>query len=51
LYVARTYKNGLQRPNAFVNEAKSILQPEPDRPRLHSDRYSVSGQQKWPVTR
>jgi glycosyltransferase involved in cell wall biosynthesis len=51
LYVARTYKNGLQRPNAFVNEAKSILQPEPDRPRLHNDRYSVSGQQKWPVTR
>lgn len=27
LYVARTYKNGLHRPNAFIDHAKSILQP------------------------
>jgi dolichol-phosphate mannosyltransferase len=27
LYVGRTYKNGLQRPNAFVDYARSILQP------------------------
>ena len=26
LYVARSYKNGLQRPNAFINHGKSILQ-------------------------
>jgi len=26
LYVARAYKNGLHRPNAFVNHSKSILQ-------------------------
>ena len=28
LYVARTYRNGLQRPNAFINHRKSALQPE-----------------------
>lgn len=27
LYVARTYKNSLHRPNAFINRTKSILQP------------------------
>lgn len=27
LYVARTYKNGLHRPNAFVDHSRSILQP------------------------
>jgi len=27
LYVARTYRNGLQRPNAFIDRSKSILQP------------------------
>ena len=27
LYVARTYKNGLHRPNAFIDHSKSILQP------------------------
>jgi dolichol-phosphate mannosyltransferase len=27
LYVARTYRNGLQRPNAFINQRKSLLQP------------------------
>jgi dolichol-phosphate mannosyltransferase len=26
LYVARTYKNGLQRPNAFIDRRRSILQ-------------------------
>jgi len=26
LYVARTYKNGLHRPNAFINHSRSILQ-------------------------
>ena len=30
LYVARTYKNGLQRPNAFVDRSRSILQPACD---------------------
>jgi polyisoprenyl-phosphate glycosyltransferase len=29
LYVARTYKNGLQRPNAFIDHNRSILQPAP----------------------
>ena len=50
LYVARTYKNGLQRPNAFVNEAKSVLQPEAGE-RRRNDRYSASGHQKWPAIR
>lgn len=27
LYVARTYKNGLRRPNAFIDHQRSILQP------------------------
>ena len=27
LYVARTYKNGLHRPNAFVDHSRSVLQP------------------------
>jgi glycosyltransferase involved in cell wall biosynthesis len=27
LYVARTYKNGLQRPNAFIDHNRSTLQP------------------------
>lgn len=30
LYVARTYKNGLQRPNAFIDRGRSILQPARD---------------------
>lgn len=28
LYVARTYKNGLQRPNAFVDHGRSLLPPD-----------------------
>jgi dolichol-phosphate mannosyltransferase len=27
LYLARTYRNGLQRPNAFIDHSRSILQP------------------------
>jgi dolichol-phosphate mannosyltransferase len=27
LYVARTYRNGLHRPNAFIDRSQSILQP------------------------
>jgi dolichol-phosphate mannosyltransferase len=27
LYVARTYKNGLYRPNAFIDHSRSVLQP------------------------
>jgi len=30
LYVARTYKNSLHRPNAFINHGKSVLQRPPD---------------------
>ncbi len=30
LYLARTYRNGLKRPNAFVNHSHSILQPLAD---------------------
>src|ERR1700680_203744 len=29
LYFARTYKNGLQRPNAFIDGSRSVLQPAP----------------------
>jgi dolichol-phosphate mannosyltransferase len=27
MYVARTYKNGLHRPNAFIDRSRSVLQP------------------------
>jgi glycosyltransferase involved in cell wall biosynthesis len=46
LYVARTYKNGLQRPNAFIDRSRSILQPSPDSEGAgarSSDRYQSSG--------
>jgi dolichol-phosphate mannosyltransferase len=36
LYVARTYKNGLQRPNAFIDHRKSVLQPM-DEARGHTE--------------
>src|SRR5262249_32457904 len=36
LYIARTYKNGLKRPNAFVDRNHSILQPLAD----HADPYA-----------
>jgi dolichol-phosphate mannosyltransferase len=45
LYVARTYKNGLHRPNAFIDRARSILQPasdDDDRAAATSDRYHSS---------
>jgi glycosyltransferase involved in cell wall biosynthesis len=40
LYVARTYKNGLHRPNAFVDHSRSVLQP-------HSEAEPLS---RRPVT-
>src|ERR1700687_189678 len=46
LYVARTYKNGLQRPNAFIDRRRCILQPAPageDARARSSDRYQTSG--------
>ena len=46
LYVARTYKNGLQRPNAFIDRSRSILQPTPggeDATARSSDRYQSFG--------
>jgi glycosyltransferase involved in cell wall biosynthesis len=46
LYVARTYKNGLQRPNAFIDRSRSVLQPatgHEDAGRRSSDRYQSSG--------
>lgn len=46
LYVARTYKNGLRRPNAFIDHSRSILQPVPGvesvRPES-AERYQVHG--------
>jgi polyisoprenyl-phosphate glycosyltransferase len=30
LYVARTYRNGLQRPNAYIDHSRSVLQPPAD---------------------
>ena len=46
LYVARTYKNGLHRPNAFIDRTRSYLQPTPDdheKGAATSDRYQPSG--------
>src|SRR6202022_1264305 len=46
LYVARTYKNGLQRPNAFIDRSRSFLQPTPGAENMtaqSSDRYQSSG--------
>jgi SAM-dependent methyltransferase len=41
LYVARTYKNGLQRPNAFIDHARSILQPGIQRQRSVAKNFTV----------
>jgi glycosyltransferase involved in cell wall biosynthesis len=46
LYVARTYKNGLHRPNAFIDRSRSILQPVPAGETVgarNSGRYQSSG--------
>jgi polyisoprenyl-phosphate glycosyltransferase len=41
LYVARTYKNGLQRPNAFIDRKNSVFQPPAEEPETAADfRYS-----------
>jgi len=34
LYVARTYRNGLHRPNAFIDHSKSIIQPKWQRAKI-----------------
>ncbi len=34
LYVARTYKNGLHRPNAFIDYSKSVVQPKGQQTRI-----------------
>jgi polyisoprenyl-phosphate glycosyltransferase len=45
LYVARTYKNGLHRPNAFIDYSLSILQPKLAQSHTgsQSDRVHTSG--------
>jgi len=46
LYLARTYKNGLHRPNAFIDRSRSILQPAldgEDTGAQSSRRYQSSG--------
>jgi dolichol-phosphate mannosyltransferase len=48
LYVARAYKNGLQRPNAFVDHSRSILQPQ--RAKEHGDPLAARGRQRASVT-
>lgn len=50
LYVARTYKNGLQRPNAFVDEKRSHLQPRldgADQPNAERSRTQPSAAFSW----
>jgi dolichol-phosphate mannosyltransferase len=47
LYVARTYRNGLQRPNAFIDRRRSILQPiSPD---ADAPTESARSRQPWVV--
>jgi dolichol-phosphate mannosyltransferase len=46
LYVARTYKNSLHRPNAFIDHARSMLQLAPEQDELDagsSGHYQTSG--------
>jgi glycosyltransferase involved in cell wall biosynthesis len=50
LYVARTYKNGLQRPNAFVDHSRSVLQPS-SKAELLRRRSSGEGEPSHVVTR
>ncbi len=40
LYVARTYKNGLYRPNAFIDHGRSILQPALHGTEVCSDNFT-----------
>lgn len=42
LYVARTYKNGLHRPNAFINHSKSI----PQRPLDEEEGHTTSADRR-----
>jgi dolichol-phosphate mannosyltransferase len=41
LYLARTYRNGLQRPNAFIDHSRSILQPAARRVGVDAETPSV----------
>ncbi|HEX3371555.1 MAG TPA: glycosyltransferase, partial [Candidatus Acidoferrales bacterium] len=47
MYVARTYKNGLHRPNAFIDRGRSVLQPA----RFESavDAEKSGSQQPWRI--
>ncbi|HET6145676.1 MAG TPA: glycosyltransferase family 2 protein [Candidatus Acidoferrales bacterium] len=47
MYVARTYKNGLHRPNAFIDRSRSVLQPA--RPESGVDAEKSGAQQPWRI--
>src|SRR5258708_3931045 len=41
MYVARTYKNGLHRPNAFIDRSRSVLQPARHEAGMGSEKGSI----------
>jgi len=47
MYVARSYKNGLHRPNAFIDRSRSVLQPVPQREGVGADKASIH--ESWRV--
>src|SRR3981189_1330514 len=47
MYVARTYKNGLHRPNAFIDRSRSVLHPVPQREGVGADKASIH--ESWRV--
>lgn len=51
IYVARVYKNGLMRANAFINHRRSVLQPHRDGPRYEASHLEASDPQPAAVAR
>jgi polyisoprenyl-phosphate glycosyltransferase len=47
MYVARSYKNGLHRPNAFIDRARSVLQPLPHGEGAGGEKAGI--QQPWHI--
>src|SRR5882762_1964316 len=47
MYVARAYKNGLHRPNAFIDRSRSVLQPTRPDAEMGGERASIH--ESWDV--
>jgi glycosyltransferase involved in cell wall biosynthesis len=47
MYVARTYKNGLHRPNAFIDRSRSVLQPAQEGEGVGGEKARI--RQSWDI--